>query len=477
MSSIVPVYPSALDDYSLLAWPNDHHSSSYSHILPPDPSFYQSTVIPNPQPIQNRSATQPHSLLRLGVDVRSWNPQASNEMDNQSIYHQTHHKPTYSRPQRYSSAPTSHAYAENAAHASAAYSMSMHHNNLVSSYLPQEQPTYSGGLYHAHQPAHHHHHQLAQHQQNYSTHTQSYAVQPQQTVYAAELTPGLLTSSTTVNGYSGVVDAEGDVQPSGLEGPRGDQLRDLEGREDGSPWCGRPSDVDGSISMVQNLEPRPYSDDYGESEIDSMEEDVDYEDDEEFFPSLSRKNERHTRQRSSTLSSLGSSETSSQRHTYRVRRYHSGPTSASVTFLTLANGSDPNSSTATSAPVSSSRRRPRATSALPLPVPVPHLTKKSRGRRVPTVSSLEDLSTGFGKKKGSSGKNSRVYLCEIDGCGKCFARGEHLKRHVRSIHTYEKPHQCPYPHCGKFFSRHDNLGQHMRVHKDYIPPQDETKKE
>ncbi|KAJ7236059.1 hypothetical protein B0H12DRAFT_997682, partial [Mycena haematopus] len=96
---------------------------------------------------------------------------------------------------------------------------------------------------------------------------------------------------------------------------------------------------------------------------------------------------------------------------------------------------------------------------LPVPVPVPNLTKKSRGRRVPTVASL------YG---GAGGKaQARLYTCKVAGCGKCFARGEHLKRHVRSIHTYEKPHKCPYPGCGKDFSRHDNLGQHMRVHKDF----------
>jgi uncharacterized Zn-finger protein len=77
-------------------------------------------------------------------------------------------------------------------------------------------------------------------------------------------------------------------------------------------------------------------------------------------------------------------------------------------------------------------------------------------------------------------------VCQIDGCGKCFARGEHLKRHVRSIHTNEKrqshrislyfrpadaddalfliAHLCLYPGCDKAFSRHDNLGQHMRIH-------------
>ncbi|PWN32260.1 uncharacterized protein FA14DRAFT_112856, partial [Meira miltonrushii] len=55
----------------------------------------------------------------------------------------------------------------------------------------------------------------------------------------------------------------------------------------------------------------------------------------------------------------------------------------------------------------------------------------------------------------------KVYTCKVPGCGKCFKRSEHLKRHVRSIHTDEKPFMC---HCGKRFSRHDNLNQHARVH-------------
>jgi hypothetical protein len=93
-------------------------------------------------------------------------------------------------------------------------------------------------------------------------------------------------------------------------------------------------------------------------------------------------------------------------------------------------------------PTTPGRRRTRPSSSFGVPVPVPNLTKKSRGRRVPTMSSLEDLrsaASGAGKKRQSAGgKSARMYLCDVEGCGKCFARGEHLKRHVRSIHTYEK---------------------------------------
>ncbi|KAJ3489753.1 hypothetical protein NLI96_g1883 [Meripilus lineatus] len=109
---------------------------------------------------------------------------------------------------------------------------------------------------------------------------------------------------------------------------------------------------------------------------------------------------------------------------------------------------------------------PTGTRRLAAPVPVPNLTKKSRGRRVPTAPVIIS--------QNGVQKNTRTYMCKVNGCNKCFARGEHLKRHVRSIHTNEKPHKCPFPGCGKDFSRHDNLGQHMRVHKGFKPPTDDT---
>ena len=121
---------------------------------------------------------------------------------------------------------------------------------------------------------------------------------------------------------------------------------------------------------------------------------------------------------------------------------------------------------------------PGLKSRKPPPIPVPELTKKSRGRRVPDGSSSH------------SGKDDRKYKCHVSDCGKSvhcfalpssyysyipfrqFARGEHLKRHIRSIHTNEKPHQCPYPGCPRSFSRTDNMMQHMRTHDDW--PTDEA---
>ncbi|GAW04061.1 Zinc finger protein MSN4 [Lentinula edodes] len=119
-----------------------------------------------------------------------------------------------------------------------------------------------------------------------------------------------------------------------------------------------------------------------------------------------------------------------------------------------------------------------------LPTPVPNLTKKSRGRRVPvrvvttngveviqdpppvsSTSSTTTPGTGNGNTDSANPKGKRSYVCSVEGCGKCFHRGEHLKRHIRSIHTHDKPFKCTYPECDKNFNRHDNLLQHLKVHK------------
>lgn len=59
-------------------------------------------------------------------------------------------------------------------------------------------------------------------------------------------------------------------------------------------------------------------------------------------------------------------------------------------------------------------------------IPVPHITKRSRGRKVPTG----------GPSDVQSGDMDRRHTCGY--CGGQFKRGEHLKRHIRSIHTDDR---------------------------------------
>ncbi|CAI4049434.1 hypothetical protein SUVZ_13G1760 [Saccharomyces uvarum] len=57
----------------------------------------------------------------------------------------------------------------------------------------------------------------------------------------------------------------------------------------------------------------------------------------------------------------------------------------------------------------------------------------------------------------------KPFHCHI--CSKSFKRSEHLKRHVRSVHSNERPFACHI--CDKKFSRSDNLSQHIKTHKKH----------
>ncbi|KAG2180448.1 hypothetical protein INT44_003452 [Umbelopsis vinacea] len=78
---------------------------------------------------------------------------------------------------------------------------------------------------------------------------------------------------------------------------------------------------------------------------------------------------------------------------------------------------------------------------------------RSRGRRVSNNNPAH------------STQPAKMFTCNHTSCGKIFKRSEHLKRHIRSIHTLEKPFVCPYDGCDKRFSRSDNLNQHIRIHR------------
>lgn len=65
-------------------------------------------------------------------------------------------------------------------------------------------------------------------------------------------------------------------------------------------------------------------------------------------------------------------------------------------------------------------------------------------------------------RKGDCDEN-KEHGCDI--CGKRFARHEHVNRHIRSVHTKERPFECSI--CGNRFSRNDNLSQHLKVHDAY----------
>jgi hypothetical protein len=109
-----------------------------------------------------------------------------------------------------------------------------------------------------------------------------------------------------------------------------------------------------------------------------------------------------------------------------------------------------------------STSRGRKNGMISLPVAVPHLTKKSQGQKVLYVDvraargstsvgredgdsdggdgAVRGMSSrrGRGSRGNASGNGGRTFVCEVPGCGKCFVHGEHLKRHVRSIHTHDK---------------------------------------
>ncbi|KAA8907285.1 hypothetical protein DIURU_000605 [Diutina rugosa] len=85
-----------------------------------------------------------------------------------------------------------------------------------------------------------------------------------------------------------------------------------------------------------------------------------------------------------------------------------------------------------------------ASAAAPAPPPRKRAKSEAMAPTSPSSANPEDI----------------VYPCRE--CAKVFKRSEHLKRHVRSVHSDIRPFHCSY--CEKKFSRSDNLAQHTKTH-------------
>ena len=75
--------------------------------------------------------------------------------------------------------------------------------------------------------------------------------------------------------------------------------------------------------------------------------------------------------------------------------------------------------------------------------------------RTPSIPNLNGTTTS------TIDENDKPFTCTT--CGKSFRRSEHLRRHIRSVHSQERPFACTL--CDKKFSRSDNLSQHLKTHK------------
>lgn len=85
--------------------------------------------------------------------------------------------------------------------------------------------------------------------------------------------------------------------------------------------------------------------------------------------------------------------------------------------------------------------------AVPMPNGKHHTVSKSSSTQASSVGEDEE----------------KPFKC--NSCTKAFRRSEHLKRHVRSVHSNVRPFPCKF--CEKKFSRSDNLAQHLRTHNKH----------
>ena len=61
------------------------------------------------------------------------------------------------------------------------------------------------------------------------------------------------------------------------------------------------------------------------------------------------------------------------------------------------------------------------------------------------------------------GKQRKLHICHIPGCGKIYGKTSHLRAHLR-WHAGERPFACNWLFCNKRFTRSDELQRHRRTH-------------
>jgi hypothetical protein len=119
-------------------------------------------------------------------------------------------------------------------------------------------------------------------------------------------------------------------------------------------------------------------------------------------------------------------------------------------------------------------RLPRSRASLP--TPIPNLTKKSRGRRVPTKDSTDvDLNQkdttdctsvllrGVGSASIAENTSSGTFVPFTHMKNVCWSLCI-LMVYLCLIFTIPA-FKCTFPLCEKYFNRHDNLLQHLKVHR------------
>ncbi|KAJ3043303.1 hypothetical protein HDV00_005306 [Rhizophlyctis rosea] len=61
------------------------------------------------------------------------------------------------------------------------------------------------------------------------------------------------------------------------------------------------------------------------------------------------------------------------------------------------------------------------------------------------------------------------HICPHPPCFKTYTLTTFLRRHVRSVHTKERPFVCPHPGCGKTYITNDRMKSHAVMHSGEFP--------